>query len=154
MDTKTLLSCNMIFTNWIDPGLSDEYKRNIGNHVAFTKISLHGEFHKVNSKTCRDLQWNHDASTPHRSDMNGAAERQRPHSERRNRHRTSAKRTTRRMVALCDGMLLILFATCMTEWPVARQQSRRDMAKSLTDHRFFLEHWLNTSKLPRWTKQE
>ena len=40
--------------------------------------------------------------------MNGVAGESRLHSERRNRHRTSAKRTTRRMVALCDGMLLIL----------------------------------------------
>ena len=61
-----------------------------------------------------------------RSDRKG-----RPHSERRN----SAKRTKRRMVGLCDGMLK-LFAR--RAW--ARQRSRKCMAIHLTDHQFLLEH--------------
>ena len=31
-----------------------------------------------------------------------------PQSEKRNSYRTRAKRTTRKMVGLCDGMLLLL----------------------------------------------
>ena len=48
--------------------------------------------------------------------------RSRPQSERRNSYRTRAKRTTRRTVGLCDGMLLLLCATCTTRWPMTSRQ--------------------------------
>ena len=36
--------------------------------------NVHRKFHKL-SEACQDLQWNHDTSTPHRSETNGVAER-------------------------------------------------------------------------------
>ena len=80
--------------------------------------------------------------------------RSRPQSERRNSYRTRAKRTNRRMVGLCDGMLLLLCATCTTRWPMTSRHSRRDMARKLTDCHFLSEHWLSFSQLPRKTSQE
>ena len=36
-----------------------------------------------------------------------------------------------------------LCATCTTRWPMARQHSRRDMARQLTDYYYFWNFWLS-----------
>ena len=51
----------------------------------------------------------------------------RPRSEGRNSDRTSAKRTSRRMVWLCDGNAFVTCATCTTRWPMV------SMARNLTE---------------------
>ena len=49
---------------------------------------------------------------------------------------------------------VVTSATCTARWLMAGQHSRRDMARSLTDHQFLQEHWLSTSQLPRKTNQD
>ena len=79
------------------------------------------------------------------------AERAAP--ERRNSCRNSAKRTAWRMVGLRDGLLLLLAQRALQDdW--ARQHSRRDMARHLTDHQDPLARRLSTSQLPRKASQE
>ena len=54
---------------------------------------------------------------------------------------TRAKRTTRRMVGL-RWNATVTCATCTTRWPMARQQSRRDVARHVTDHQSLSKQWL------------
>ena len=49
---------------------------------------------------------------------------------------------------------IVTCATCTTIWPMARQHSRKDMTRNLTDHQFPSEHWLSTSQLPQKSSQE
>ena len=99
----------------LDSELSDEIRRNIGNNVVFTKVSscikeagsnLHRQFqrvHKSLSIFTMDPWHTHPSSL--RSERSGR--KSRPQSERRGSCRISAKRTTRRMVGLYDGTLLL-----------------------------------------------
>ena len=57
--------------------------------------------------------------------------RSRPQSERRNNYRTRAKRTTRRTVGLCDGMFLLLCATCTTRWPMTSRHWRGEYGQKI-----------------------
>ena len=74
-------------------------------------------------KARQDLQWKH------RNERSGR--RSRPQSERRNNYRTRAKRTTRRIVGLCDGMLLLLCATCTTRWPMTSRHWRGEYGQKI-----------------------
>ena len=100
------------------------------------------------TEACQDSQWNRDTSTPHRSEKNGVAER----AVRRVKEGTA--------IALCRAdyqknggtvrcIAFVTCATCMIKWTMARQHSRRDMARHLTESQSLVEHWLSTSQLPR-----
>ena len=99
-----------------------------------------------NSKTCLDLRWNHDTSTPHRSETNGVTER----AVRRVQEGTAIAPVQsglpEELVGQYDGVLT-------TRWPMSRQHSRKDVVKVVTDHLFPSEHWLNTSRLLQKTSQ-
>ena len=117
----------------------------MGNNIVFTKISSSIKeaeiIYKDNSKevveACQDSQWNHDTSTLHRSETNGAAEK------------PSAVVKEGTVIALVlSGLPEEMWnasVTCTTRWPMARKYSGRGMARRLMDHQFPLEHWLSTS---------
>ena len=85
---------------------------------------------------CRDLQWNHDTSTFI--------------AQKRTESQKSAVRRVKELLshwckADCQkngGTVRwtagVICATCMIKWPLARQHSRRDLARHLSDHRFHL----------------
>ena len=129
------------FTNWISDS-SDEDGRNIGDNVVFTKSSssvteawknLHRKFQRVYESlprfTMKSLQ-------KHLSSLS------RPQSERRNSCRTRAKRTTRRIGGTVRWTAAVYLRNVQDSIPT------RCVARSLTDHQFFLGHWLSTSQLP------
>ena len=76
-------------------------------------------------KACQDSQWNHDTSTTHRSERNGVAER----IVRRVKEGTA--------ISQVQSGLLEEWWDC--NWPMARQLSTNDMARSLTGHELFFE---------------
>ena len=135
------------FREW-DPEFSDEDKGNIGNNVVFTKIyffvteagnNLHRKFQSISwSLSIFTMGSWHKHTSSLRNERSGR--KSRLQSERGNSHRTRPKRTTRRMVWLCDGTAIVTCATCTTRWPMARQRSRKDMSNNLTDHQSPLEH--------------
>ena len=91
MRTQNALIVRDDFTNW-DTEVSDD----IGNFVVFTEIpssvtEVRNKTHRQFRKTCQVM-----TSTPHRSETNTLADRT-VRRERRNSHRSRAKRTTIRM---------------------------------------------------------
>ena len=82
--------------------------------------------------------------TPHRSDTSGVRRVKEGNTCRT--HKVDYQKTggTVRWTG-------ITCATCTTRWPMARQHSKRDMARHSTDHQSPSEHWLSTSQLHRFS---
>ena len=113
----------------------------IGNNVAFKEIdcsvteaghNLHRQFQSIYLRLS-SLQWSHDASTPHRAETNGVAER----VVRRVQEGIAIEHVQKRTVR---WNAVVTRATCTTLWPMSRQHSTRDLARHLRDHQFLLEH--------------
>ena len=92
------------------------------------------KFKSIFVKACPDCQRKQDTkhTSSLRNEQSGRAVRK---SERRNSHRTRAKRTARRMVGLCDGKCYCYLRNL--DKMVDGRPSRRDMAIHVTDHQFF-----------------
>ena len=122
----------------------------IGNNVVFKEIQkpeiIHTDKSKYFLKACQDLQWNHDASTPHRAETNGDAES----AVRRVQEGAAIvlvhKADYQKNGGTVRWFAVVTCATCTTLWPMSRQHSTRDLARHLTDHQFLLEPWLSTSQ--------
>ena len=90
---------------------------------------------------CRDLQWNHDTSAPHRSETNRVADR----AVRRVKEGTA--------IALVQSGLPeawrdrarechCYFAQRARQMADNKTHSRNDLVRNLTDHQSPLEHWV------------
>ena len=102
-ETSEIVSCSQRF---IPPSQKPE--------IIYTDNS------KAIVEACQDLQWNHDASTPRRSETNGVAEKSRPPSERGNSYR---------IVRWNAG---VVRAKCRTRLPMAKTAFETgDMARHL-----------------------
>ena len=75
-----------------------------------------------------------------------------PQSARRDR--ICAKWTTRRVVGLCDGMLLQLAQRAQQNGRWHDSIRATFFVRKLTDHQFLSEHWLSAFRLPRRTNQK
>ena len=91
-------------------------------------------------KACQELQWNHDTSTPHRSETHGVAERAVGESERRNLLQSHLFKVayqknggTQRFIAS------VTCETRRTDWQMAKQNTKGDFERRLTDQLFLLE---------------
>ena len=147
--TPTVVQDN--FTNWIQscPMKTQDTSETMSCLQRFFPPSqkpeiIHTDKSKYFLKDCQDLQWNHDASTPHRADMNGVAER----VVRRVKEETAIELVQKANYQKNGGTVrwnaIVTCATCTTLWPMSRQHSTRDLARHLTDHQFLLDHWLST----------
>ena len=120
-----------------------------------TEVGKISQNSKEYIKDCQDLQRNHDTKqapliAQARTELSERAVRR---VKERNSNHFSAKRTTSRMVELCNGTQLLLAQRARSSGRWARQQSRRYMVSNVMDHQS-LRNWLSTSQLPRQTSQE
>ena len=115
--------------------------------VTYTDNSL--EF----GKACEDLSWNHIASTPHRSETNGIAER-------------AVRRIWKRHLQYCfnqvwmkNGGRVPWSATAFCEtlqisYLMGRRHTKDVLENHLKDRFFHVVHWLSITLLMRKTSQE
>ena len=142
--------CFQLFT-WFE---FDFQARGINSEIFFGRTVIHTDYSEAFMKACKDLQWDHDASTPPSRRNERSGRKSRPQSERGNSYRSRAKADCQKSGGIARRSAIVTCATCTTRWPMAWQHSRRDVARHLTDHQVFLEHWLSSSQLPRKTSQE
>ena len=147
-DTQTLQQCKMI-SRMVFRVIQGRQRTHRKQCRAYKDFFLrHGgkkEFTKTIPMNLLKLVKIYNGSmTPHRSDTSGVRRVKEGNTCRT--HKVDYQKTggTVRWTG-------ITCATCTTRWPMARQHSKRDMARHSTDHQSPSEHWLSTSQLHRFS---
>ena len=144
-----------------NPELSNGDKGSIGINVVFTKFfppsqkpkTIYADISKKHHQSLPSLQWSHDASTLHRAETNGVAERAVCRVKEETAIELVQKADCHKNGETVRWNATVIWATWRTRWPMTRQHSKRFLASHLTDHQSFLDNWLGSSKLP-WKRSE
>ena len=127
----------------LDPELSNEHKRNIGNNVVFTKFSfcvteagknLHTQFQRVFFKPVK-IYFGIITQAPLVPQKRRELQIESSAQWKKEQRSHQCKVDCQKKGVTVRWNAIVTCATCTIKWPMARQQhSRRDMVSNLTDH--------------------
>ena len=142
MDTeKRSYHARYAFTNWIQ-SYPMKNERNIGNSQRFLLPELKSEnFHRIPKRISKIVkiykgimtQSKHPSALRH----GRSCRKSRPPSERKKQQSLQCKADYQKNGGIVQWNAIVTCATCTIKWPMARQQSRRDMVSNVMDHQSF-----------------
>ena len=136
---KTLLSCK-VWLHELDPELSDEKRKKHRKQCQrfLPPALMSGKWHRIPKSISKIVkiykgimtQSKHPSSLRH----GRSCRKSRPPSERKKQQSLQCKADYQKNGGIVQWNAIVTCATCTIKWPMARQQSRRDMVCNVMDH--------------------